>query len=77
MVYNAIGDKLSKNNSGEAFADDASIADYAKTAVYLLKENGVINGRGENTFAPNGTATRAEAAKIIYTLKTTFVEEKR
>ena len=77
MVYNAIGEKLSKNNSGEAFADDTAIASYAKNAVYLLKENGVINGRGENTFAPDGTATRAEAAKIIYTIKNTFVEEKR
>lgn len=77
MVYNAIGEKLSKNSDGEYFADDTAIASYAKNAVYLLKENGVINGRGENIFAPGGTATRAEAAKIIYTIKNTFVEEKR
>lgn len=50
----------------EKFADDAEIADYAKEAVYYLKDLGIINGRGDNLFEPKGTATRAEAAKIIY-----------
>lgn len=49
-----------------SFADDGEIAGYAKDAVYYLKDAGIINGRGANRFEPKGTATRAEAAKIIY-----------
>ncbi len=49
----------------EAFADDASIASYAKTAVYSMKEAAIISGKGNNLFDPKGNATRAEAAKII------------
>lgn len=57
-----------KADGGGLFADDAEIAEYAREAVYLLKSAGVINGLGENRFNPKGTATRAEAAKIIYSV---------
>ena len=50
------------------FADDTEIADYAKKAVYTLKNEKVINGVGENTFAPLANADRASAAKIIWSL---------
>ncbi|MBR5152776.1 MAG: S-layer homology domain-containing protein [Clostridia bacterium] len=49
-----------------AFADEASMADYARDAILALYEAGVINGKGENRFEPLGNATRAEAAKMIY-----------
>lgn len=52
----------------ELFADDASIADWAKTSVYALKGASVINGTGTGTFEPNKGCTRAEAAKIVYGL---------
>ena len=52
--------------SGSEFADDANIADYAKDAVYMMKAAQIINGMGENTFAPMDNATRAQAAKVIY-----------
>jgi len=52
----------------ETFADDASIADWAKDAVYKLKNAKVINGVGDGSFAPLNTCTRAEAAVIIYAL---------
>lgn len=48
------------------FADEASIADYAKDAVRNLSEGGIINGREDGSFDPQATATRAEAAVIIY-----------
>ncbi len=48
------------------FADESAIAVYAKNAVSALYQAGIINGKGENLFDPNGYATRAEAAKIIY-----------
>ena len=53
----------------EKFADDADISAYAKDAVYALKALGVMDGVGDNSFAPKGNVTRAMAAKVIYMLK--------
>lgn len=53
-------------NAGALFADDSAISDYAKSAVYGLKEFNIINGTGDNQFTPKGNATRAQAAKMIY-----------
>lgn len=53
---------------GISFTDDESIADYAKEYVKLLKKTGIINGYGDGSFKPNGTANRAEAAQIVYKL---------
>jgi len=68
MAYKAIKlfDTKETSISIARFSDDDEIADYAKEAVYYLKDAGIINGRGNNLFEPKGTATRAEAAKIIY-----------
>ena len=52
--------------NAEPFADDADISDYAKEAVYAMKETGIITGVGDNRFAPKNNATRAQAAKVIY-----------
>jgi hypothetical protein len=43
------------------FADDADISDWAKPSVYFMAANGIINGVGNNTFAPRAT-TDSEAA---------------
>lgn len=48
------------------FADDESIADYARDAVYTLAKSGLINGMGDNMFAPDNSATRAEVAVLLY-----------
>lgn len=50
---------------GEMFEDDWKISSYAKESVYLMRKLGIINGVGDNMFAPNDNATRAQAAKII------------
>ena len=52
----------------ERFEDDSDVADYAKEAVLKMKQSGIINGVGNNSFAPKENATRAAAAKIIYGL---------
>ena len=52
----------------ESFADDDQIADYAKEAVYALKNAGAVSGMTETEFSPQAGATRAQAAKIIYSL---------
>jgi len=61
-------DKLNKIRDSITFADDAGISDYAKEAVASLYESGGINGVGDNLFNPTGTATRAQAAVMIYNL---------
>ena len=57
---------LAKEDVKEAFKDDAEIADYAKDAVYTLRDLGIINGKGEGKFDPNASATRAETATMLY-----------
>ncbi len=52
-------------NDTAAFGDDNLISDYAKDAVALMKAEGIINGKGNNMFAPLDNLTRAEAAVII------------
>ena len=55
---------------GEAFADDAQIAQYAKESVYALKSAGILSGMPDGSFSPNGALSRAQAAKMIYGLIT-------
>ena len=50
-----------------AFSDQSSIK--YDDAVNTLVGLGVINGMGDNTFAPNGTVTRAQAAKMVAYVK--------
>ena len=48
------------------FADEERIADYAKEAVHALRAAGIVTGMEDGTFVPDGTASRAQAAKIMY-----------
>lgn len=48
------------------FADDDEISDYAREAVYYLKQKGHISGTPENYFLPKAFATRAEVSKILH-----------
>jgi hypothetical protein len=48
-----------------AFADDAAIASWAKDSVYALAFAGLLNGVGEDNYAPAKTATRAEVATLL------------
>lgn len=43
------------------FADDNKISDWAKDSVYFMAANGIINGVGDNKFAPSNTTTEEEA----------------
>jgi len=51
-----------------SFQDADLISDYAVNAVSALAKKGIINGMGNNTFAPKLNSTRAQVAKIIYTI---------
>jgi len=64
MIAKALN--LAKNAStATAFADHAEIPSWARAAVAATMEQGIVNGVGGNKFAPNRTATRAEAAVVL------------
>lgn len=67
MLYNlACSDGVNfPHASGQRFTDDAQISPAAKTAIYSMLETGIVSGMGDGSFAPNGTATRAQAAKLF------------
>lgn len=50
----------------QSFSDEDDIAEYAKYPIMVLFRNDIINGIGDNLFAPKENASRAEAAVIIY-----------
>ncbi len=52
----------------DEFVDDEEISEYAKEAVYILKNRGIISGAPGNMFNPKENATRAQACKIICNL---------
>ncbi|MDD3230229.1 MAG: GH25 family lysozyme [Oscillospiraceae bacterium] len=55
----------STQNEAIAFADGATISNWAADAVLWANETGMINGKPDNRFDPQGNATRAEAAVIL------------
>ena len=52
----------------EKLTDYSKKTDYAKNAVYKVRDAGIINGYADGTFAPNASLTRAEAATVIIKL---------
>lgn len=62
----ATGNVPTAVTEGVNFSDVSAIADYAKLSVDTLQKAGIINGMDDSTFAPLGNATRAQAAKILY-----------
>lgn len=64
ILYRAID--LSGEMAELNFTDNDSIADYAKDAVSELVGLGIMNGYEDGSFKPRGSATRAEAAKVIW-----------
>jgi len=66
MVYRALiykGIKIDKAKTNP-FVDDGEITDYAKDAVYALKNAGILKGNNNN-YRPTDFATRAEVSKVI------------
>lgn len=48
------------------FTDKDQVADYARDAVFALKNMGIINGYDDGSFQPEGYTTRAEAGVLLY-----------
>lgn len=57
--------KLTEENDALPFADHDIIPDWAKGWVAGAVRQGLIDGRSNNEFAPNASATRAEAVVLV------------
>jgi len=67
MIYNALKAKgVDVAAGGVGFEDKNVMADYALDAIGTLYKMGVINGVSATHFDPLGSATRAQAAKMVY-----------
>jgi hypothetical protein len=51
-----------------SFADEETIPVWAQAAAAAIRQAGIVEGRGGNLFAPNDTATRAEAVTVVMKL---------
>ena len=54
------------NSILETFKDKNHISLHAIASIASLYGEGIIKGKGENTLAPKESATRAEAAVMLY-----------
>ncbi len=61
----ATGYKLPISIATVTFSDNAKISAYAKDAVKAIQQAGIMQGKGSNTFDPQGNATRGEASTIL------------
>lgn len=66
MLYRLLGEE--KAEKGSSFGDGNIISDWAKEAVDSLLEKGIIDGFDDGTFGPQNVLTRAQAAKLIYSI---------
>ncbi|WP_163857537.1 S-layer homology domain-containing protein [Paenibacillus elgii] len=70
MIANALnsGGGFNSGNETKAFRDAASIPAWAEAAVNASVSAGIVSGYEDQTFRAGQTATRAEAATMIYKL---------
>ncbi|MFC5401666.1 S-layer homology domain-containing protein [Cohnella soli] len=64
MIAKALGLSLAENTS-TGFADDGLIPSWAKSSVEALRREGIATGRSGERFAPQASASRAEAIVML------------
>jgi hypothetical protein len=72
MMYN-YATHLGYNTSGRVdlstkFTDAGQVSSYAQTALSWANYAGLINGNGNGTVTPKGSATRSQCATVLYNL---------
>jgi hypothetical protein len=67
------GDKIAAANV--AFDDGAAFAPYAKEAIQTMAALDVMNGVGDNEFAPKATYTRQQSFVTVYRLMLQIIDE--
>ncbi len=70
MVAKALGDKAPSVSGAEldAFSDHAAVGSWAASGMEQAVKAGIVSGMTTDTLAPEASATRAEAAAMIYKL---------
>ena len=66
MIYRVLPDASEADDGEASFADNVEISDYAFDAIKALYNAGLVNGVGDNKFAPKVCIDRQSAAKLIY-----------
>ena len=61
----AFGIELATDKGSASFSDADKISNYAKESVDRLVKAGILKGMEDGTFAPKGSATRAQAATVL------------
>ncbi len=77
IIYRAMqkyGISGKANEETDVFSDAESIAEYAQEPANYLKKCGIIEGKEEGRFSPTDNITRAEAAKILYSVRNLKIE---
>ena len=67
------GIELTADIEKKVFEDDSNIQNYAKDAVYICQQAGIVDGKTETEFLPRDNATRAEIATIIMRFHKNFI----
>ena len=65
MLYRYAGSPVAGGMAVSEFTDGASVSDYATDAVTWALSEGILTGMGDGILAPQGTATRAQAAAML------------
>ena len=65
MLYRYAGSPVAGGMAISEFTDSASVSGYATDAVTWALSEGILTGMGDGILAPQGTATRAQAAAML------------
>lgn len=65
MLYRYAGSPVAGGMAISEFTDGASVSGYATDAVTWALSEGILTGMGDGILAPQGTATRAQAAAML------------
>ena len=65
MLYRYAGSPVAGGMAISEFTDGSSVSDYATDAVTWALSEGILTGMGDGILAPQGTATRAQAAAML------------
>lgn len=71
MLYRAVESKqktLTDTTQPTNFDDEANISEYAVNSVKAMQRAGIISGYNDGNFLPGNSITRAESAKMIYSI---------
>ncbi|WP_229757774.1 S-layer homology domain-containing protein [Paenibacillus marchantiophytorum] len=68
ILAKALGKSI-KANAAIGFADDKDVPVWAKDCVAYVKQAGIMQGKGDNQFAPQDHATRAEAVTVLLSIR--------